>query len=104
MDSCTADLWAPSDRGVQLDRPTARDLSHPEHGPGAAPERAGRDGHILPWPARPPSPPRAAADGEVAVPQVWEALPTAAKLAFGHRFSQLLVRSFRALLPQEADL
>lgn len=104
MDSGTADLWAPGDRGVQLDRPPTRDLSHPKRGPGAAPERAGRDGHLLPWPASPPSSPCSAADGEVAVPQVWEALPAAAKLAFGHRFSQLLVRSFRALLPQEVDL
>jgi hypothetical protein len=105
MDSCTADLRTSGGRGVWLDRPATRDLSHPECGSGAPPERAGRDGHLLPWPASPPPhPPRPAAAGEVAVPQVWEALPTAAKLAFGHRFSQLLVRSFRELLPHEADL
>jgi hypothetical protein len=106
VDRCTADLRAPDGRGLQLDRPAARDLSHSEYGPGTASEWAGRDGHLLPGPASPPphSPHHAAADGEVAVPQVWEALPAAAKLAFSHRFSQLLVRSFRELLPEEVDL
>jgi hypothetical protein len=106
MASCTADLRAPDGRGVWVDRPAARDLSHPECGSGTSSERAGRDGQILPWSASPPPPPphSAPADGEVGVPQVWEALPAETKLAFGHRFSQLLVRSFRELLPHEADL